>query len=100
MPKAGRSEKIRRFHRGNRTAAGIAVDGYPARQNRRSGHVLVQGLRCCQRVADIVDSNFVGQINPLVMQSLLKIQNVKNAKFMTLRGFAETLLNFLWRVLR
>ncbi len=33
--------------------------GYPARQHGRSGHVLVQGLRCCQRVADIVDSDFV-----------------------------------------
>ena len=32
MPKAGRSEKIGRFHRGNRTAAGMAVDSYPARQ--------------------------------------------------------------------
>ena len=100
MPKAGRSEKIRRFHRGNRTAAGIAVDGYPARQNRRSGHVLVQGLRCCLRVADIVDSDFVVQINPLVVQRVLKIQNVKHAKFMALRGFAEPLLNFLWRVFR
>ena len=100
MPKAGRSEEIRRFHRGNGTAASIAVDGYPARQHRRRGHVLVQGLRCCQRVADIVDSDFVVQINPLVMQSVLKIQNVKNAKFMPLRGFSEPLLNFLWRVLR
>ena len=33
------------------------------------------------------------------MQSVLKIQNVKNAKFMPLRSFAETLLNFLWQVL-
>ena len=100
MPKTGSSEKIRRFHGGNRTAAGIAVDGYPARQHRRNGHVLVKGLRCCQRVADIVDSDLVVQFNPLVMQSFLKIQNVKNAKFMLLHGFAETLLNFLWRVLR
>jgi hypothetical protein len=100
MPKAGRSEKIRRFHRGNRTAAGIAVDGYPARQHRRRGQVLAQGLRGCQRVADIVDSDFVVQIDPLVMQSVLEIQNVKNAKFMPLRGVTETLLNFLWRVLR
>ncbi len=100
MRKTGRGEKIRRLHRGNRAAAGIAVDGYPARQHRRSGHVLAQSLRCCLRVADIVDSDLVVEIDPLVMQSVLKIQNVKNAEFMPLRGFAETLLNFLWRVLR
>ena len=100
MPKAGRSEKIRRFHRGNRTAAGVAVDGYPAGQHRRRGQVLAQGLRGCQRVADIVDADFVVQIDPLVMQSVLKIQNVKNAKLMPLRGVAETLLKFLRRVLR
>ena len=34
------------------------------------------------------------------MQSALKIQNMENAKFMPLHGFAESLLNFLWRVLR
>jgi hypothetical protein len=100
MPKAGRTEKIRRFHRGNRTAAGMAVDGYPAGQHRRRDQVLAQGLRGCQRVADIVDADFVVQIDPLVMQSVLKIQNVKNAKLMPLRGVAETLLKFLRRVLR
>lgn len=41
MPKAGRSEKIRWFHRGNGATAGIAVYGDPTRQHRRSGQVLV-----------------------------------------------------------
>ena len=96
MPKTGCSEEICRFNRGNRTAVGIAVDGNPAGQHRRSGHVLLQSLRCSQRVAYIVDMDFVLQLDALFMQSFLKIQNVKNAKFMMLGGFAETFLNFLW----
>jgi hypothetical protein len=46
MSKTRCSKKIRRLHRGNRTPAGTAVDGYPAGQHGRGGYVVVEGLRC------------------------------------------------------
>jgi hypothetical protein len=77
-----------------RTAAKTLETHYSDRYQRAEPSRATQGLRCCPRVADIVDSDFVVQINPHVMQSAFKIQNVENAKFMPLHGFAETLLNF------
>ena len=98
MLKAGCSEDVRRFDRSNRTSTGVTVDGDPARQDGRSGQVLMQSLRCCRGVAYIVDADFAVQINPLVVEGVLKIQDMKYAEFMPQRSFPETLINFLWRV--
>src|SRR6202140_1867096 len=42
-----------------------------ARQHRRSARSWCKALRCCQRVADIVDSDFVVQTNSLGMKGIL-----------------------------
>src|ERR1700680_5192717 len=67
-----------------------------ARQHRRSARSWCKALRCCQRVADIVDSDFVVQINSLGMKGILSRGGSPQAGVPQNKPYASSRYAYMW----